>query len=73
MSGWRPLARSPKFTDGITSEAIEESGVNVFNSATPFGTGRVRCRFESPLEDEDEPEAISSLKNPAQHRHTTNG
>jgi hypothetical protein len=37
MSGQRPLARSPKLADGMTSEAIEESAVNVFMVSDPCG------------------------------------
>src|SRR5579864_8182629 len=48
MSGRRPLFRSPKFADGMTSEAIEVSGVKVFISAIGRGNGVAR-RFESVL------------------------
>src|SRR5262249_31768547 len=51
MSGARPLLRSPKFGEGITSEAIEESGVNVFMFALSRGTGSARWRFESTLSE----------------------
>src|SRR5581483_6274943 len=47
MSGARPLFRSPQFGDGITSEAIEESGLNVFMFAFSRGAGSARWRFES--------------------------
>src|ERR1700761_8684353 len=51
MSGARPLFRSPQFGDGITSEAIEESGLNVFMFAFSRGAGSARWRFESTLSE----------------------
>src|SRR5271169_5124714 len=57
MSGRRPLFRSPKFGEGITSEAIEESGENVFIFARGRGSGTAR-RFESVPADANEPSAI---------------
>src|SRR4051812_24207050 len=62
MSGRRPLLRSPKFGDGMTSETTEESGVNVCMSALPFGIGRARKRFESNPPDTNEPECIGRPK-----------
>src|SRR5664279_1003058 len=62
MSGKRPLFRSPKLTDGITSDAIEESGVNVFISELPRGIGRARWRFESNPAGANEPSDIGLLK-----------
>ena len=59
MSGKRPLFRSPKFAEGMTSEAIEESGVKVCISAMGRGSG-VKRRFESI--DVNEPSDISILK-----------
>lgn len=47
MSGCRPLLRSPKFGEGITSEATDESGVKVFMLLLPPGIGSTRLRFES--------------------------
>jgi hypothetical protein len=48
------MFRSPKFGDGTTSEAIDESGLNVFMFALSRGTGTAR-RFESVPADADEP------------------
>src|SRR5664279_2652113 len=62
MSGKRPLLRSPKLTDGMTSEAIEESGVNVFMSELPRGIGRARWRFESNPAGANELSDIGLLK-----------
>src|SRR4051794_13951687 len=62
MSGRRPLLRSPKFGDGMTSETTEESGVNVFMSALPLGIGRARKRFESIPPETNEPECIGRPK-----------
>jgi hypothetical protein len=36
MSGGRPLARSPKLADGMTSEAIEESGSERLHGFRPM-------------------------------------
>src|SRR5476649_585294 len=62
MSGKRPLFRSPKFAEGMTSEAIEESGVNVFMSELPRGIGRARWRFVSNPAGANEPSDIGLLK-----------
>src|SRR5664279_4230863 len=62
MSGKRPLLRSPKLADGMTSEAIEESWVNVFMSELPRGIGRARWRFESNPAGANEPSDIGVLK-----------
>ncbi len=61
MSGRRPLFRSPKFADGMTSEAIEVSGVKVCMFAIGRGSGVAR-RFESVTADANEPSDISILK-----------
>jgi hypothetical protein len=61
MSGKRPLFRSPKFAEGITSEAIEESGEKVFMLAFGRGSGTAR-RFESEPTDANEPDDIELLK-----------
>ena len=45
----------------MTSEAIEESGVNVFMSALVLGSGTAR-RFESNPTDANEPIDIGKLK-----------
>ena len=47
---------------GMTSEAIDESGVKVFISALALGIGRARRRFESKLEGANEPSGIGRLK-----------
>src|SRR4051794_32272070 len=62
MSGSRSLYLSPKLADGITSEAIDESGVNGFMLALAPGIGRARCRFELTLSDANEPKDITKLK-----------
>src|ERR1700759_4875585 len=62
MSGLRPLLRSPKLADGMTSETTEESGVNVFMFALPLGVGRARRRFRSGLAAANEPASIGQLK-----------
>src|SRR4030088_3182178 len=46
----------------MTSEAIEESGVNVFMSELPRGIGRARWRFESNPAGANEPSDIGLLK-----------
>src|SRR5476651_1247269 len=46
----------------MTSEAIEESGVNVFMSELPRGIGRARWRFESGPAGANEPSDIGLLK-----------
>src|ERR1700720_950218 len=61
MSGRRPLFRSPKFAEGMTSDAIEESGEKVCMFAIGRGNGAGR-RFESVPEDANEPIDISILK-----------
>src|SRR3569832_2984690 len=61
MSAIRPLFRSPKFAEGITSEAIEESGVKVCMFAIGRGSGVAR-RLESVPEDANEPIDLSILK-----------
>jgi hypothetical protein len=55
------LFRSPKFADGMTSEAIEESGLKVCIFAMGRGSGKAR-RFESVPGDANEPSDISILK-----------
>ncbi|MGC1554430.1 MAG: hypothetical protein WA806_16775, partial [Bradyrhizobium sp.] len=59
MSGKRPLFRSPKFAEGMTSEAIEVSGVKLCIFAIGRGNGVAR-RFESM--GTNEPSDISLLK-----------
>ena len=49
MSGCRPPLRSPKFAEGMTSDAIDESGVKSGSSAQPLGIGSARGRFDSGL------------------------
>src|SRR5579871_2072822 len=61
MSGTRPLFLSPKLADGMTSEAIEESGLNVCMFAIGRGSGAAP-RFESVTGDANEPSVISILK-----------
>src|SRR5579862_5736592 len=61
MSGRRPLLRSPKLADGMTSEAMEVSGVKVCMFAIGRGSGVAR-RFESVAGDANEPTDISKLK-----------
>src|SRR5476649_1362281 len=46
----------------MTSEAIEESGVNVVMSELPRGIGRARWRFESNPAGANEPSDIGLLK-----------
>src|SRR5487761_260192 len=61
MSGTRPLFRSPKLAEGMTSDAIEVSGVKIFIFAIGRGSGVAR-RFESEPGDANEPIDISILK-----------
>src|ERR1700761_8024905 len=61
MSGKRPLFRSPKFGDGMTSEAIEESDVKVCMFAIGRKSGVAR-RFESASGEANEPSDIRGLK-----------
>src|ERR1700722_6043406 len=62
MSGRRALFRSPWFGDGMTSEAIEESGVNVFIFALALGSGAARRSLESSPTGANEPSGIGQLK-----------
>jgi hypothetical protein len=62
MSGVRPLFRSPKFSEGTTSNTTEESGVNFGMSALAFGIGRARWRFGAGFSDVIGPNSTSSLK-----------
>jgi hypothetical protein len=61
MLGRRPLFRSPKFGEGMTSEATEESGENVFMFEYSCGSGAER-RFESEPADANEPNDMEWLK-----------
>jgi hypothetical protein len=61
MSGARALFLSPQFGEGMTSEAIEESGVKVFMFDWSRGSGAAR-RFESVPADANEPDDISNAQ-----------
>src|SRR5579862_8569148 len=68
MSMPRPLLRSPKFGEGMTSEAIEVSGVKIFMFAAVFGIGSERSRFESDPSEGSEPEDIVQFKPAGERR-----
>jgi hypothetical protein len=46
------LFRSPKFGDGMTSEATEESGMNDTAAAPAVADDGARCRFAADLSGE---------------------
>src|SRR5882724_6387365 len=67
MSGRRPLFRSPWFGDGMTSEAIEESGLNVFMLALAPGIARTRGGAEGMPSGLDIGGGIGGFQSGARH------
>ena len=67
MSGARPPFRSPKFGEGMTSETIDESGLNAFIPAPTQGIGRARWRFASGPSVAWESGGINRIKKTEKH------